>query len=385
MVVRRVPRRPVRRRHRRQHADRHRPGAPGQEDARQPRRRQRTEGQRCPRRRRSRRWPSTSSSSTTSWTCSPVSRSSPTRSCSIGTNLEVDESLLTGESDPVVKQPGDELLVGQLRRRRQRSGRGRQGRRRRLRRQARRGGAQVHARAQRAARRRSTASSPLVTWLLVPTGIGLFISQLDSSRTGIRDGLVSAVGGVVAMVPEGLILLTSVAFTVGVVRLARSARWCRSSPRSRCSPASTSSASTRPARSRPARWTSPTSTSSTTDSTRDDVEHGARRDRLVRPEPERDPEGAAGAVPGPPGWTTTGSVAFSSARKWSASSFGGHGTWVFGAPEMVLADERYRRRSPTGVDAAADAGKRVLLLAVELRRELSGEDACPTTSTRRRW
>ena len=37
----------------------------------------------------------------------------------------------------------------------------------------------------------------------------------------IRDGLVSAVGGVVAMVPEGLILLTSVAFTVGVVRLAK--------------------------------------------------------------------------------------------------------------------------------------------------------------------
>ena len=32
---------------------------------------------------------------------------------------------------------------------------------------------------------------------------------------------MAAVGGVVAMVPEGLILLTSVAFTVGVVRLAR--------------------------------------------------------------------------------------------------------------------------------------------------------------------
>ena len=28
------------------------------------------------------------------------------------TNLEVDESLLTGESEPVVKQPGDELLSG---------------------------------------------------------------------------------------------------------------------------------------------------------------------------------------------------------------------------------------------------------------------------------
>ena len=29
-------------------------------------------------------------------------------------------------------------------------------------------------------------------------------------------------------------------------------------------------------------------------------------------------------------------VPFSSARKWSAASFAGHGTWVLGAPEMVL-------------------------------------------------
>ena len=56
----------------------------------------------------------------------------------------------------------------------------------------------------------------------MPTGIALFISQLglDQSRHPAT-ALVSAVGGVVAMVPEGLILLTSVAFAVGVVRLAR--------------------------------------------------------------------------------------------------------------------------------------------------------------------
>ena len=132
--VRRLPRRAVRRRHRRQHADRHRPGAPRQADARQSHRRQRPEGhtpcatatvtaargQRARARRRDR-------------PASPASRSSPTRRCSTATNLEIDESLLTGEADPVVKQPGDELLVGQLRRRRHRPGAGHQGRRRRLR------------------------------------------------------------------------------------------------------------------------------------------------------------------------------------------------------------------------------------------------------------
>jgi cation-transporting P-type ATPase E len=54
-------------------------------------------------------------------------------------------------------------------------------------------------------------------------------------------------------------------------------------------------------------------------------------------------------------------VPFSSARKWSAASFAGHGTWVLGAPEMVL---------PAGQDGllsrAADlaaSGRRVLALA----------------------
>ena len=56
--------------------------------------------------------PSTSSCSTTSSTCAPASRSWPTRSVLAATNLEIDESLLTGEADPVVKAPGDEVLSG---------------------------------------------------------------------------------------------------------------------------------------------------------------------------------------------------------------------------------------------------------------------------------
>ena len=35
--------------------------------------------------------------------------------------LELDESLLTGESDPILKHPGDEVLVGRDRRRRERT------------------------------------------------------------------------------------------------------------------------------------------------------------------------------------------------------------------------------------------------------------------------
>src|SRR5919107_1742611 len=59
-----------------------------------------------------------------------------------------------------------------------------------------------------------------VTWALVPTAVLLFVSQLRLEH-GVRAGLSGAVAGTVAMVPEGLVLLTSVAFAVGVVRLGR--------------------------------------------------------------------------------------------------------------------------------------------------------------------
>ena len=75
------------------------------------------------------------------------------------TNLEVDESLLTGEADPVVEAARRRAPVGQLHRRRRRPGPGHQGRRRRLRRQAGRGGPPVHAGVVARCARRSTGSS----------------------------------------------------------------------------------------------------------------------------------------------------------------------------------------------------------------------------------
>ena len=133
--------------------------------------------------------------------------------------LEVDESLLTGEAEPAIKGRGDEVLSGSF----VAAGSGRF--------RATRVGAQAYA-AQLAeqGRRFSLTRSELragidqilriVTWLLIPTAALLLISQLRSNGS-VRDALRVSVGGTVAMVPEGLVLLTSVAFAVGVVRLAR--------------------------------------------------------------------------------------------------------------------------------------------------------------------
>ena len=66
-------------------------------------------------------------------------------------------------------------------------------------------------------------------------------------------------------------------------------------------------------------------------------------------------------IPAPDGWSRTAAVPFSSARKWSAASFGSHGTWVIGAPEMVLPDPSVTARAEA--DELASQGRRVLMLA----------------------
>ena len=194
----------------------------------------------------------------------------------------------------------------------------------------------------------------------MPTGIALFISQLDSSE-GIKDGLVAAVGGVVAMVPEGLILLTSVAFAVGVVRLARQRTLVQELPAievlARVDVICLDKTGT--------------ITSGAMDVTHVDVFDDDRRDEIEPalaaiawsdPHPNATQAALQRRFTDPPDWTLAGSVAFSSARKWSAASFDGQGTWIFGAPEFVLDGDRYASIE-TAVTEAADEGKRVLLLA----------------------
>src|SRR5258705_256937 len=67
------------------------------------------------------------------------------------------------------------------------------------------------------------------------------------------------------------------------------------------------------------------------------------------------------AFPPPEGWPRQAAVPFSSARKWSAASFAGQGTWVLGAPEMVLPGGQREQLSQAAGLAAG--GRRVLVLA----------------------
>ena len=60
-----------------------------------------------------------------------------------------------------------------------------------------------------------------ITWLLIPTAIGLILSQLYVNKQDVAEAVRRMVAGIVPMVPEGLVLLTSMAFAIGVIRLGR--------------------------------------------------------------------------------------------------------------------------------------------------------------------
>jgi cation-transporting P-type ATPase E len=67
--------------------------------------------------------------------------------------------------------------------------------------------------------------------------------------------------------------------------------------------------------------------------------------------------------PSPPAWTATGSVPFSSARKWSGTEFGDRGAWVAGAPEIVAAVAPVSAKVERAIVRETELGKRVVLLA----------------------
>jgi cation-transporting ATPase E len=281
--------------------------------------------------------------------------------------LEIDESLLTGEADAIHKRPGDELFSGSF----AVTGSGHA--------RVTAVGAEAYAAELAAAARKFTlANSELrasidrivswVSWALIPAGIVLVWSQ-TRRHADIREALVAAVAGMVGMVPEGLVLLTSVAFAVGVVRLARQRTLVQELPAVETlarvdvvclDKTGTITAGTMSVHSVVPLITPLVAAGSPASGPDPEVVLAA----LAAADPNPNPTQAAIAerYPDDPGWTGTATVPFSSARKWSAASFDGRGWWVLGAPELVLGREAFAAIA-TDVDTAAASGFRVLLLA----------------------
>lgn len=135
--------------------------------------------------------------------------------------VQVNESLLTGESDEITKRKGDQLMSGSF----IVSG-------------------QCHARLDKvgadsyisrltleAKAMQNTEQSEmirsldkLVKWVgvaIIPIGIILFIQAFVFQGEGFRSSVTSMIAAVIGMIPEGLYLLASVALAVSSIRLAQ--------------------------------------------------------------------------------------------------------------------------------------------------------------------
>ncbi|MCL2401385.1 MAG: HAD-IC family P-type ATPase [Oscillospiraceae bacterium] len=134
---------------------------------------------------------------------------------------QVNEALVTGESDEITKSPGDTLLSGSFVVSGECCARldkvGRDSFVAQL---------TLEAKKTRQKGRVSMMASlkrlvQVIGVIIIPVGITLFLQQLRAEHT-IADATVRTVAILIGMIPDGLYLLVSVALTISVMRLARS-------------------------------------------------------------------------------------------------------------------------------------------------------------------
>nr|WP_124711227.1 HAD-IC family P-type ATPase [Gordonia insulae] len=278
--------------------------------------------------------------------------------------LDVDESLLTGEADPVDKTPGDKILSGSF----VVSGSGAY--------RATKVGAEAYA-AQLAAEasKFTLVSSELrsgidqilkvITWLLVPAGILTIVNQLFISGSGIKASLLGMVAALVPMVPEGLVLMTSIAFAVGVVRLGQRKCLVNELPAieglARVNVVCADKTGTltengmRLAEVRPVTG-------------RQTADLGQVLSSLAAhdPRPNASMQALAEAYPEAPDWSVDAVEPFTSAKKWSGMSFrdvasgADMGNWLIGAPDVLLDPDS---ETAALANELGSTGLRILLLA----------------------
>ncbi|MFE3633892.1 HAD-IC family P-type ATPase [Streptomyces cellostaticus] len=282
--------------------------------------------------------------------------------CAEADGLEIDESLLTGEADPVLKRPGDQVMSGSFV-----VAGGGAFRATKVGREA--YAAQLAEEASRFtlvhSELRSGISTILkyVTWMMVPAAIGLVITQLVVKNNNLNDAVARTIGGIVPMVPEGLVLLTSVAFAIGVIRLGR--RQCL--------------VQELPAIEGLARVDTVcldktgTLTEGGMDVTGLRALNGAAEPYVRKvlgalgesdPHPNASLQAIIDAYPDSEEWRCVESLPFSSARKYSGAAFsegdGEASTWLLGAPDVLLpADDP----ALSETERLNEQGLRVLLLA----------------------
>ncbi|MFX0549006.1 HAD-IC family P-type ATPase [Hathewaya histolytica] len=274
-------------------------------------------------------------------------------------SIEVDESLLTGESESILKKHGEKLLSGSfivsgscyakvvsV------------------------GSNTYSSKLVEEARKFKIINSQLqnainkifkvVLYFIIPIGILLTFTQLFIAKRTWQDAILGSVSGIIGMIPEGLVLLTSSTFIIAIIRLSKWDTLIQELPATEV-----------------LARVDVLCLDKTGTITRGDL----KLDKVV---PLNDySEEYIGNIlsaiihssdnlsqtqkailqryPNNYNLVIKNKIPFSSSRKWESISFKDEGSWILGAPEFILKN-RYNEVSDE-VEKAALEGKRVLLLA----------------------
>lgn len=135
-------------------------------------------------------------------------------------SLEVNESLITGESDPITKEVGDELLSGSF----VISGTA-------ISKVIHVGTDNYATKITQGAKKLKAQNSEIansltkfikiMSFILVPLGIALFSVKYFAQHNQLNDTVLTVMGTLIGMIPSGLVALTSAVFCVSVVKLSR--------------------------------------------------------------------------------------------------------------------------------------------------------------------
>ena len=247
--------------------------------------------------------------------------------------LEVNESMLTGESKPVRKKDGDKILSGSF----ITAGTACM--------QVEKIGDECYASelVSKASHKKRASSEmqrsigriiKVVSVVIIPVGLLLFRSQLQAAGGDFDTAVIRTVSGVIGMIPEGLVLLTSVSFIIGIGRLARKQALVQemaaieSLARTNISCTDKTGTIT----TGDLKVEQIIALDTTPDSEIDEIishMNGAFSDTNATQKAVDEHFGMR------TDWTVRETIPFSSARKYKAASFESHGDYVIGAPEYL--------------------------------------------------
>ena len=291
--------------------------------------------------------------------------------------LRVNESLLTGEADAVVKQTGDGVLSGSFvvsgKARVQLTLVGDESFAAKLAKEAK---ANPHA-SKSGMMRALDQLIRGVGIILIPVGVVLFYQEFKMLGNSLRDSMTGTVAALVGMIPEGLYLLTSIAMAASALKLTKDKvlvqdmNCIESLARVDVLCVDKTGTITEPVM-------EVAEVIPTGDWSPEYIETVLTAMYGIR-EPENDTARAIQELfPGKCPWECTKYIPFDSKYKWSGGTFRGQGSFLIGAPEKVLQYGYGAVRE--SVEAWSHKGYRVLLIAW-YEGELSEDRVIPAGAT----